>query len=256
GVWACAFLLFLSATGITWSTYAGAHVSDLRAAMNWQRPQLEITAPAGAAAESAASEHTGHAGQDGGALDPGTVDLDAVVAAAGGAGVHAPLELSLPTEPGAGVTVTETDKAFRLTTDVAAVDPMTAEVTGVIDYWRDYTVVAMLADWGIRMHMGLLFGLANQLVLFAVAVAIVVMIGLGYRMWWQRRPTRGSAWATGRPPVRGGLRRLPPVAVAPVVLLAAVLGWFVPLLGISLAAFVLVDLVVAAIKRRRAQHLT
>ena len=33
-------LLFLSATGITWSTYAGAHVSDIRAAFDWQRPVL------------------------------------------------------------------------------------------------------------------------------------------------------------------------------------------------------------------------
>jgi uncharacterized iron-regulated membrane protein len=45
GVWILAMVLFLSATGITWSTYAGAHVSDIRAALNWERPQLD-TAPA------------------------------------------------------------------------------------------------------------------------------------------------------------------------------------------------------------------
>lgn len=251
GMWLLAFMLFLSATGITWSTYAGAHVSDLRTAMNWQRPQLDTTQPV-----AGSGEHAGHAGHAAPALDPAEVDLDAVVTAAGGAGVHPPLELTLPAEPGTGVTVTEIDKSFRLTTDVAAVDPVTAEVTGTIDYWRDYTVVAMLADWGIRMHMGLLFGLANQLLLFVVALGIVAMIGLGYRMWWQRRPTRGSAWAVGRAPLRGGLRRLHPAAAVLVVPAAVAVGWFLPLLGISLAAFVLVDVVLGAVKRRRAQRLT
>lgn len=33
-------------------------------------------------------------------------------------------------------------------------DPTSTSVTSEIDYWRDYSVVAMLADWGIRMHMG------------------------------------------------------------------------------------------------------
>jgi uncharacterized iron-regulated membrane protein len=245
GVWALVFMLFLSATGITWSTYAGAHVTDIRSAMNWQRPQLDT--PAG--------EHAGHTGHSA-AVDSVAVDLDAVAAAAERSGVQAPLELTLPPAAGEAVTVTEIDKPFRLTTDVVAVDPGTAEVTSEVDYWRDYSVVAMLADWGIRMHMGLLFGLLNQLVLLAVAVGIVVSIVLGYRMWWQRRPTRGSAWAVGRPPLRGGLRRLHPATAALVVLTAVAVGWFLPLLGLSLAAFVLVDLGLAARKRRRAQRLS
>ena len=33
GVWLLAALLFLSATGITWSTYAGAYVTELRSAL-------------------------------------------------------------------------------------------------------------------------------------------------------------------------------------------------------------------------------
>lgn len=42
----------------------------------------------------------------------------------------------------------------RLTTNAATVDPTSTSVTSEIDYWRDYSVVGMLADWGIRMHMG------------------------------------------------------------------------------------------------------
>ncbi|MET0899601.1 MAG: PepSY-associated TM helix domain-containing protein [Mycobacterium sp.] len=246
GVWALVFMLFLSATGITWSTYAGAHVTDLRAALDWQRPQLD----------TAAGEHTGHEEHSASAVDPASIDLDAMVAAANQAGVDAPLELTLPAESGTGVSVTEIDKPFRLTTDVAAVDPTTLQVTGEVDYWRDYTPVAMLADWGIRMHMGFLFGFLNQTLLLAVAVGITVAIVLGYRMWWQRRPTRGSDWPLGRPPARGGLRRIHPAAVVALLACAAAVGWFLPLLGLSLAAFVLVDLIFGAAKYRRAQRLT
>lgn len=245
GVWLLAALLFLSATGITWSTYAGEHVSNLRSAMDWKRPALDT------ALTPAPDGHAGHTGHSGTGGAPAVIDYDGVLTAAAGAGVHPPLEVSLPAEPGQGIGVAEIDQPYRLTTNAASVDPDTNTVTGRIDYWRDYSVVAMLADWGIRGHMGLLFGLLNQLLLLGVAIALVAVIVGGYRMWWQRRPTRGSAWAVGRPPIRGGLRRLSPIAIGTLVISALAVGWFLPLLGISLAAFVVVDLALGAAKQRK-----
>lgn len=262
GVWILPMLLFLSATGITWSTYAGATVSELRAHFAWERPALTTT-PTGPAPDGggrpgheAHGQQAGHgrqAGHDGGAPAEDGVDLDRVVAAAAAAGVAAPLEVTLPTQPGHAVGVTETDAPYRLTTDAAAIDPVTGAVTSVVDYDRDYSTVAKLADWGIRMHMGFLFGWLNQLLLFAVAAALVTVVVRGYRMWWQRRPTRGSAWAVGRPPLRGVLRRTRPAVTAVVVLAALAVGWFLPVLGVSLVAFVVVDVAlgrVAALRTR------
>jgi hypothetical protein len=51
--------------------------------------------------------------------------------------------------------------------------------------------------------------------------------------------------------MRGGVRRLHPLAIAALAVGAVAVGWFLPLLGISLAAFVIVDLAVGAAKRRR-----
>jgi uncharacterized iron-regulated membrane protein len=232
GVWILPMLVFLSATGITWSTYAGATVTALRAEFDWQRPQLD-TALAVPAASS------------------GPVDLDGVVRAAGGAGVAAPVEITLPASADGAVRVAEIDEPYRLTTNAAAVDPSSLRVTGVLDYHRDYSVMAKLADWGIRMHMGLLFGFLNQLLLLGVAVALVTVIVRGYRMWWQRRPTRGSDWAVGRPPARGGIRRLHPVVLVAGAVTTVAVGWFLPLLGISLAGFLLVDLLIGVFKRPR-----
>jgi uncharacterized iron-regulated membrane protein len=232
GVWILPMLLFLSATGITWSTYAGATVTALRAEFNWQRPQLDtaLTVPG---------------------TSVGLVDLDGVVLAAGGAGVAAPVEITLPVAADGAVGVAEIDEPYRLTTNAAAVDPSSLRVTGVLDYDRDYSVMAKLADWGIRMHMGLLFGWLNQLLLLGVAVALVTVIVRGYRMWWQRRPTRGSDWAVGRPPARGGMRRLHPAVLVAGAVTTVAVGWFLPLLAISLAGFLLVDLVVGRIAAYR-----
>lgn len=242
GVWLLAGLLFLSATGITWSTYAGAHVTELRTALNWQRPQLDT-----------ATSHAGHGDNDMShdSLDPTAVDYNRVLEAASGAGVHLPVEVTLPGAAGDGIGVTEIDKPYRLTTNAAAVDAHTYSVTDEVDYWRDYSPVAMLADWGIRAHMGFLFGLLNQLLLLGIAVGLLSVIVRGYRMWWQRRPTRGSDWAVGRPPMRGGLLRLHPVTLAAITVATIAVGWFLPILGISLAAFVVADAVIGVVKKRR-----
>ncbi|MEH3143422.1 MAG: PepSY-associated TM helix domain-containing protein [Mycobacterium kyogaense] len=239
GIWLLAGLLFLSATGITWSTYAGAHVTEIRSAFNWQRPQVNT--------ESLDPHAAHHAGAT---ADAGTVDYSGLVAAAAAHGVHAPVEITMPAEPGQAAIVSEIDAPFRLTTNVAAVNPGDLSIAGVVDYWRDYSTMAKLADWGIRAHMGFLFGLLNQLLLLAVAAGLLTVIVRGYRMWWQRRPTRGSAWALGRPPARGGLRSVGPSVAALVVVGAVAVGWFLPLLGWTLAGFVLLDVLVGWRKRR------
>lgn len=58
--------------------------------------------------------------------------------------------------------------------------------------FASYPVAAKLTDWGIRLHMGYLFGLPHQHALAATAAALFVMIVHGYRMWGLRRPTRGG----------------------------------------------------------------
>lgn len=236
GAWILLILLFLSATGITWSTYAGANVAELRAQFQWQRPELQ----------TAVQHHTDtqtHTQVD--------VNVDDVAAAATRAGIRGPFDIALPGEPGQAVSVTEADTEFRFGNNAVALDPTTLRVSETLDFSRDYSFVAKLADWGIRAHMGLLFGLANQLLLLAVAVALVTVIVRGYRMWWQRRPTRGSKWAVGRPPLRGGIRRLSPMTVAGIVGAAVAIGWFLPLLGLSLLAFLTADTAIGLWKARK-----
>ena len=77
--------------------------------------------------------------------------------------------------------------------------------------------------------MGYLFGLANQLLLAALAVGLLCVIVWGYRMWWQRRPTRADRRApVGTPPDRGTWRHLHPVLLVAGVVVIAAIGWALP----------------------------
>ncbi|WP_342593508.1 hypothetical protein [Streptomyces inhibens] len=85
----------------------------------------------------------------------------------------------------------------------------------------------------------------------ALAVTLIFLIVWGYRMWWQRRPTRDRALSFGRPIPRGAWRQVPLPVLLPLALVVAAVGWAVPLLGVSLVGFLIVDVVLGVLARRR-----
>ncbi|MGW7071065.1 PepSY-associated TM helix domain-containing protein [Streptomyces sp. NPDC054855] len=238
GVWAAAGLIFLSATGLTWSAYAGQSVSDLREAIGQTTPALTATAGGG-------GEHAGHGGSGSGNAADG-VGLDAVLKAARAEGLSNPVEVVPPADESSAYVVRQIQRSWPEKQDSVAVDPATGEVTEVLRF-ADYPVLAKLTRWGIDAHTGTLFGLANQIALVALALCLILMIVWGYRMWWQRG--RGSSF--GRPLPRGAWRHVPAYVLVPLMAAIAVLGYFVPLLGIPLAAFLAVDIVLGEIAYRR-----
>ncbi|GAA2411024.1 PepSY-associated TM helix domain-containing protein [Actinomadura vinacea] len=225
GLWAAAGLLFLSATGLTWSKYAGANVEDLRTSLGWSTPAL---------ASSDHGDHTGAGARGGHATSD--VGIDTVVQAAAGKGLSGPLQITWPDEPGGDYVAEEIDKQWPQRLDQVAVNSSTGQVSGELRF-TDYPVAAKLTRWGIDGHMGLLFGLLNQIVLACIAFGIITLIVLGYRMWWRRRPTRGFA----RPYQRGTWRRVHWAVLVPLAIAAAGIGVFLPLMGISLVVFLLLD---------------
>jgi uncharacterized iron-regulated membrane protein len=72
--------------------------------------------------------------------------------------------------------------------------------------------------------MGILFGVLNRAVSALTAIGVIAGTVWGYRMWWQRRPTRGGAWATDRPPLRGALRHLSTSAALLVIVVRSFAG--------------------------------
>lgn len=252
GIWIAVGLVMLSATGLTWSRYAGENVAQLRTSLNWTTPSLNTDLTKAPTAPSGGGHGHGHStpttGTDSAVTAQNVERLDAVLAAARGAGVVDAVEVSIPPSEHTAFTVTEVRRAWQVSPNSAAVDGATGAVTEV-SWFADWPLAAKLTTWGIALHMGLLFGLTSQLALAALAVALVVVIVRGYVMWWQRRPRnrsrrgerRGGGYRVGRPPVRGAWRRVPVGAGVVGVVAVGVAGWFLPLLGIPLLVFLVFD---------------
>ncbi len=241
GVWAAAGLVFLSATGLTWSAYAGANIDELRTSLGQATPSVSA---------SAGGDHGGHGGAAGtGGTGEHGVGLDKVLAAARAEGLGDPVEIVPPADASSAYVVRQVQRSWPTKQDSVAIDPSTGEVTDVLRF-DDYPVLAKLTRWGIDLHTGVLFGLANQIALMLLALSLIVLIVWGYRMWWQRG--RGSAF--GRPVPRGAWQQVPPQILVPLVAVVAVVGYFVPLLGISLAAFIVVDVVLGETAHRRGKR--
>ncbi|WP_181295525.1 PepSY domain-containing protein [Pseudomonas sp. Q2-TVG4-2] len=249
GLWLLVGLLFFSATGLTWSRWAGDNIGVARAALGMSSPSVS-TALDGAAVIPA-GEHAHHAGM---AMapdrsgDPALSNrelFDEVLTAARSAGIDAgKVEVVPAAGPDRAWTVTEIDRSWPTQVDAVAVDPRTMGITDRIDF-ATFPVAAKLTRWGIDAHMGSLFGLANQLLLAATALGLAMLVAFGYLMWWRRRTT------VRRVGVLQALAALPPRALGMTVIFAVLFGICLPVLGASLLLFLAVEAVVDGLARVR-----
>jgi uncharacterized iron-regulated membrane protein len=263
-------LLGLSVSGLTWSRYTGAKISDLRSELSWTTPSPSTALPhaehttdddmGDMSGMSGMSGMTGMAGMTGkGGTSSGTskdaaisegVGIDGVYQTARTAGLGNPLVLTPPADDDSAWTAGENKRSWPTHYDTITVDPADGRILHRVNS-ADWPFMAKVSDWIVGAHMGILFGLPNQLALACLAIGLIVVILYGYRMWWQRRPRGASALRFGPAPARGAWRRLPvPVLL---VLLAAVVfvGWLMPLLGISLVVFLLLDAILQGVRSRR-----
>lgn len=229
-------LVFLSITGLTWSKYAGGRIDALRANLGWVTPSVSLKL--GAAPPANEHAHHGDHGPAVGAAPGSTGQLDAALAAAKAAGIDSPhVEMRPPRAEGQAWLVREYDRSWPTQVDTVALDPRDLSVVSRADF-ETFPLIAKLIRWGIDAHMGILFGWPNQLLMAGLGLSLIVTTLLGYRIWWRQRPAAGSL---PRTLVQAWLRLgWPGRALA--VLVAAGLGWALPLVGVSLGAFVLVDI--------------
>ncbi len=228
GLWAAIGMLFLSATGLTWSQFAGSNVTA--AAVGAGLVHARRSAPSSRPRPPPVPVDVG-----------GTAER--VLAAARTAGLADPVAIT-PRGNGAAWTVKQVERSWPVRQDAVAVDPATAAVVDTVRF-DDWPLAAKLARWGIDAHMGLLFGVVNQILLAALALAVVCLVVWGYRMWWLRRPTRAGAATPA------GMQRPGAGAVLVVGLVAIAAGVFAPLLGVSVLVFLVGDAIRLHLRDRR-----
>jgi len=255
GFWIAGLVLVLLASGLPW---AGAWGS----AFQWVRTELGLV---GGPQDWKIGVDNGHGGHDHGAMampmgngagmDMGRpmpsatpangLPLSAFVARAQVEHMafpvlvlppHAPQ--SIGPETGNEWTV-KSAAQNRLLVRQVTYDPATGAETGRSGF-ADKHVIDRIVTTGIAWHEGQLFGLANQLIGVATALALIAISIMGVMMWLKRRP-RG---AIGAPPpadgrVRGGF-------IAGLVML----GVLLPLFGASVLVLLVVEQIVRRISLR------
>lgn len=242
-------LIFFSATGLTWSRWAGDNISAMRAHFGWLTPSVNtalaphdpgMTAmPMDEHAEHKAQGMTmAHGHQPGSPITP--EQFDHVLHAARMAGIDAgKVEIRPARQDDKAWTVNEIDRSWPTQVDSVAVNPHTFAVMDKVEF-AQYGLLAKLTRWGVDAHMGVLFGLPNQLILAAFAFGLCIMIVLGYRLWWLRRPAAGQ----GPHPadtLRYHWRKLSLSGRFLLMVCTVLFALSLPVMGISLLILLLID---------------
>ncbi|WP_133624709.1 MULTISPECIES: PepSY-associated TM helix domain-containing protein [Erwinia] len=238
-------LVFFSATGLTWSRWAGENIAQLRSHFGWLTPQVNTALHPEPAIAMPMDEHAEHQGHMMMAHDAAQVAIhpaqfDRVLSAARAAGIDAAkLEIRPAYQADKAWTVNEIDRRWPTQVDSVAVNPQNNQVIDKVEF-AQFGLLAKLTRWGVDAHMGVLFGLANQLVLALFGLGLCVMIVIGYRMWWLRRPAGGKVAPLDT--LLGCWRPLSISARFLLLVIVAVAAVSLPVMGASLLVLLAIDM--------------
>ncbi|MEU9804518.1 PepSY domain-containing protein [Mycobacterium sp. NPDC050853] len=241
GVWIVIGLLALSVTGLTWSRYAGTNIGNITQAI---RPALSTDLDPAAAKPMTGHEH--HTAASASSGEP-LAGVNTVLRTTRDAGLRGPIWMTPPPDANTAWLVSERKRDIPTHLDTITVNPSNGEITGRSNF-SDWSLLQKSTEWAIDGHMGILFGIPNQILVALIVIGLMTVITRGYLMWWQRRPTKSARGPV--PPRRGGLLALKPVELVAVAVVVVGIGWFTPLLGISLGVFLAIDLAWAFVAGR------
>ncbi len=246
GLYTSVFIVFLAMTGLPWSGVWGGKFYDYAYALGLGMPdgywsdKPVSTVPTGEAAKHAAwilekqplpvSDAAG-----GGAPQA----LDAVVARVEQLGIAPGYALAMPRGPEGVFTasVYPDDITFER---IIHLDQYSGKVLFDAGL-ADLGTLGRWAEWGISVHMGQEWGLANQFALLIACAAMVVLCISAPVMWWKRRPSAGL----GVPEAPRDWR-----IVRGVLAMAALAGVFFPLVGLSMLVLATVEIGLLLTRRR------
>jgi uncharacterized iron-regulated membrane protein len=245
GFWVAGLVLAMLASGLPWAGAWGG-------AFRWVRSELGLVQgpshwKVGASDPFADHDHEAMLRAASGEAPPAALPLSAFVARAQAERLaypaivlppYAPQRFGAPT---GNVWTAKSETQNRPLTRQVTYDPASGAETGRRGF-ADSHIVDRVVNTGVAWHEGQLFGLANQLLGVATALALIAISILGTLMWLRRRPAGGL----GAPPATDGAGRRWPIAAL------LVLGLLLPLFGASLLVLLVLDRFVLGLLRRRA----
>ena len=240
GLWVSFFALFLLVSGLPWAKSWGAYLKTIRAVAEGQTPrqdwttskaeELRMRAMQDAGTRAMLGEHAEHGGMA--MMHPMTSyrPLDRLAITVGTLELAPPVLIAPPTGMDQPWTA-KSDAANRpLRTDLK-LDGATGRVISRKDF-AQRKLVDRLVGYGVAVHEGQLFGIANQIVNLMTAIGLVLMSVSSVVLWWRRRPggTLGAPVALSRPPM-----------AVPFFLLVGLLAISLPLFGATLVAVLMIE---------------
>jgi uncharacterized iron-regulated membrane protein len=233
GIWVSFAALFLILTGLPWAQAWGSYLGEIRQATGATDGPIDWAVggrSAAPAADAMLGDHAGHHGMTMAHAAPRPGELARVIAAVRPLGIAAPVMIAPPIAGGAGWTAAS-DAADRPLRSEAVIDGATgrllARKTFAERHWIDRVI-----GYGIAIHEGAFFGLANQIAGTLTALLLAILSVSGTVLWWRRRPTGllGAPIPLSRPRFGWAL-------VAGVV----ALGLYLPMFGVTLIAVLLLE---------------
>lgn len=232
GIWVSVFAIALILTGLPWATAWGSYLGKVRQLTGATQGPVDWTIGGKAPvpkADAMLGPHAGHGGMvmPAAPIRPG--ELARVIAAARPLRLAPPVLLSPPGHEG-GPWAVSSDAADRPLRSDVQIDGATGRLVGRVDF-ADRHWLDRIIGYGIAVHEGALFGIANQILGTLTALSLVVLAVSGAITWWRRRPAGlGAPLLLGRPRYGAGL-------VAAIV----GLGFYMPLFGATLISVLLAE---------------
>ena len=219
GIWVSFLALFLILTGLPWAQGWGTYLKEVRTLTH-----TSDGAPDWTIGGKPAAPHAGHQGM---AMAPPPIEpgaLERVIAAARPAGIAPPVLIDAPRQAGGAwhVESNADDRPLRADMMVAGTGQVLSFKPFAQRQWID-----RLVGYGVAIHEGVFFGLANQILGTLTALFLIVLSISGAMLWWRRRPVGlvGAPIPLSRPRFGAGL-------VAAIV----ALGVYLPMFGLTLIA--------------------
>lgn len=238
GLWITVGALFLITSGLPWAKVWGDYFRQVRQVAGTAAGKQDWSAgsaadarargKADAAMRAMMSEHAEHGGMAMMHVAPRPASLDAVVANARKLDFAAPVEVSPPTAAGYPwqVRSQSENRPLRDNAEIAG-DGRLIGVQRFSDrHWIDRAV-----GYGVAIHEGVWWGLANQLVNLSVLLGLVTLAVSSVVLWWRRRPEGSLGAPTALAPLRHSW-----ALVTLVFLLALLMPLFGASLGLALAS--------------------
>jgi uncharacterized iron-regulated membrane protein len=240
GFWVSALALFMLLSGLPWAKSWGGYLKTIRTVAESQAVkqdwttgsagELKARAVADAGTRAMMGEHAEHGGMAMAHPMGSYAPLDRLIATVTPLNLAAPVLIAPPTGMGAPWTA-KSDAANRPMRTDLTLDGTSGAVLSRTDF-AQRRLIDRMVGYGVAVHEGQLFGWLNQLMNLATALGLILLSVSSVVMWWRRRPDD----VLGAPPA------LAPRAVSiGFVAVLIGLGLFLPLLGVTLVAVLLIE---------------